>query len=79
MSSPDLKTQLDHWSTQLNTGLQARNVETCMEAIKKLKELGANVTFSLAPEGAPEQAAYPQPAQGDAGQYQGYAYPPQSS
>lgn len=79
MSSTDLKSQLDHWSTQLNAGLAAGNVEMCMEAIKKLKELGANVTFSLAPEGAPEQPAYPQPAQGDAGQYQGqYAYPHQS-
>ena len=79
MSSPDLKTQLDHWSAQLNDGIREHNVDKCMEAIKSLKDLGANVTFSLAPEGAPEQAAY-QPAQGGAGQYQGqYAYPPSSS
>lgn len=71
----DLKTQLDQWSAQLNAGLAERNVETCMEAIKQLKALGANVTFSLAPEEAPPQPAYPQP---DAGQYQGQYYPPQA-
>jgi len=60
----DLKTQLDNWSAQLNAGLAERNVETCMEAIKQLKALGANVTFSLAPEEPAQQPADPQPDQG---------------
>jgi len=67
----DLKAALDQWSTQLHTGLQERNVEKCMEAIKKLKELGANVTFSLAAGEGQDQAGYPQYAQGEAAQYPG--------
>ena len=80
----ELKSQLDTYSAQLQQGLKDRNVDACMVAIQQLKALGANVTFSLAPE---EQQAmgydyqggqYPQ---GDAGQYQGggqgYQYPPQ--
>lgn len=75
----DLKTSLDQYSTQLNEGLRQRNVEACMEAIKKLKELGANVTFSLAPEEGQDQPPYGQYAQPDAG-YQGAGqhYQPQS-
>lgn len=71
----DLKAQLDHWSAQLNAGLAERNVETCMEAIKALKGLGANVTFSLAPEEASSQQAYPQ---SEAGQHQDQYYQPQA-
>lgn len=60
------------WTTgQLNTGLQERNVEMYMEAIKKLKELGANVTFSLAAGEGQDQPGYPQYAQEEAAHYPG--------
>jgi hypothetical protein len=72
----DLKTSLDQWSSQLHSGLQERDVEKCMEAIKHLKELGANVTFSLAAGEGQEQPGYQQYPQGEAGQYPGGGQPP---